>query len=110
VDGAGGWWGMGDGVNAAVWFVGWSALGGFGVRIGGRVSREGETEVVVEAKTELAEGVVGLTLRAVDGGALPGWSPGAHIDVVLGDGLVRQYSQCGDPGDSRTWRDRKSVV
>lgn len=68
------------------------------------MSREGETEVVVEAKTELAEGVVGLTLRAVDGAALPAWSPGAHIDVVLGDGLVRQYSLCGDPGDSRTWR------
>ncbi|TDE25312.1 oxidoreductase [Actinomadura sp. 6K520] len=47
---------------------------------------------------------MGLTLRAVDGGTLPSWRPGAHIDVVLGDGLVRQYSLCGDPNDSRTWR------
>ncbi|WP_433291576.1 PDR/VanB family oxidoreductase [Pseudonocardia sp. CA-142604] len=30
---------------------------------------------------------------------LPAWSPGAHIDVVLPSGLVRQYSLCGDPGD-----------
>ncbi|TDC73751.1 PDR/VanB family oxidoreductase, partial [Actinomadura sp. 7K507] len=49
-------------------------------------------------------GVVGLTLRAADGCALPSWRPGAHVDVVLGEGLVRQYSLCGDPGDSWTWR------
>ena len=63
-----------------------------------------EVEVVVDAKTALADGVVGLTLRAADGGELPAWRPGAHIDVLLGDDLVRQYSLCGDPGDSRTWR------
>ncbi|MEU5988025.1 PDR/VanB family oxidoreductase [Spirillospora sp. NPDC047418] len=63
-----------------------------------------EVEVVVEARAVLADGVVGLTLRAADGGELPAWRPGAHIDVLLGDGLVRQYSLCGDPGDSRTWR------
>ncbi|MFB4307467.1 PDR/VanB family oxidoreductase [Actinomadura sp. GTD37] len=62
------------------------------------------TEVVVEDKAVLAEGVVGLTLRAAAGGDLPSWRPGAHVDVVLGDGLVRQYSLCGDPGDSRVWR------
>lgn len=65
---------------------------------------ESETEVFVEGRAELADGVVGLTLRAVDGGTLPSWRPGAHIDVVLGDGLVRQYSLCGDPNDTRTWR------
>ncbi|WP_243713158.1 PDR/VanB family oxidoreductase [Actinomadura sp. 6K520] len=65
---------------------------------------ESETEVFVEGRAELADGVMGLTLRAVDGGTLPSWRPGAHIDVVLGDGLVRQYSLCGDPNDSRTWR------
>lgn len=65
---------------------------------------EGETEVLVEGRVELADGVVGLTLGAVDGGMLPSWRPGAHIDVVLGDGLVRQYSLCGDPNVSRTWQ------
>jgi ferredoxin-NADP reductase len=63
-----------------------------------------EIEVVVDGRTVLAEGVVGLTLRAADGGDLPSWLPGAHIDVLVGDGLVRQYSLCGDPVDSRTWR------
>lgn len=41
--------------------------------------------------------VVELTLTGRD---LPRWFPGAHIDVHLPSGLVRQYSLCGDP-DSR---------
>ncbi|MET7992220.1 PDR/VanB family oxidoreductase [Amycolatopsis sp. NPDC005232] len=39
-----------------------------------------------------------------DAGALPTWEPGAHIDVFVGDGLVRQYSLCGDPRDADRWR------
>lgn len=31
-----------------------------------------------------------------DGSRLPDWSPGAHIDVVLPSGKIRQYSLCGD--------------
>ncbi|OLT26950.1 ferredoxin [Actinomadura sp. CNU-125] len=62
-----------------------------------------ETEVVVAERTDLADGVVGLTLRAADGGRLPPWRPGAHIDVLLDGDVVRQYSLCGDPGDG-TWR------
>ncbi|HUO39256.1 MAG TPA: PDR/VanB family oxidoreductase [Mycobacterium sp.] len=42
--------------------------------------------------------VVALTLAAADGGPLPRWFPGAHIDVRLPSGRVRQYSLCGDPG------------
>ncbi|MFE7420272.1 PDR/VanB family oxidoreductase [Rhodococcus sp. NPDC057529] len=42
--------------------------------------------------------VVALQLRGEN--ALPGWTPGAHIDVVLPSGLVRQYSLCGpEQGD-----------
>ena len=52
-----------------------------------------------------ADGVVALTPAPPDGGepARPG-SPGAHIDLVLGPGLVRQYSLCGDPADRSAWR------
>jgi ferredoxin-NADP reductase len=32
-----------------------------------------------------------------NGGDLPAWSPGAHIDLVLPSGKVRQYSLCSDP-------------
>lgn len=48
--------------------------------------------------------VVALTLRAADHAPLPSWTPGAHIDVVLPNGSVRQYSLCGDPQDRDTWR------
>ncbi|MFC5289556.1 PDR/VanB family oxidoreductase [Actinokineospora guangxiensis] len=56
-------------------------------------------DLVLEKKEALADGVVELTLRSPDGRDLPPWAPGAHIDIVLGDGLVRQYSLCGDPAE-----------
>jgi ferredoxin-NADP reductase len=55
-------------------------------------------DAVVERLDPLAEGVLGLTLRA---DALPSWTPGAHVDLTLAPGLVRQYSLCGDPAASR---------
>jgi ferredoxin-NADP reductase len=64
----------------------------------------GVTDVLVHDVRPLAEGVVGLTLRAADNGALPPWSPGAHVDLRLEPGLVRQYSLCGDPGDRYRWQ------
>jgi ferredoxin-NADP reductase len=38
------------------------------------------------------------------GSLLPQWSPGAHVDLQLAPGLVRQYSLCGDPADRTAWR------
>lgn len=48
----------------------------------------------IVSRTEPAEGVLQLVLESPD---LPAWTPGAHVDVVLPSGLVRQYSLCGDP-------------
>ncbi|WIX82221.1 PDR/VanB family oxidoreductase [Amycolatopsis carbonis] len=58
----------------------------------------------VAAIRERAEGVRELTLARPDGGRLPDWTPGSHIDLVLPNGLTRQYSLCGDRWDSRTYR------
>ena len=55
--------------------------------------------LVLERKETVAEGVVLLTLRDPEGRPLPEWEPGAHVDLELQDGLVRQYSLCGDPKD-----------
>ncbi|MER5436973.1 PDR/VanB family oxidoreductase [Streptomyces sp. NPDC002790] len=52
----------------------------------------------------IAEDVVSVTLAHPDGARLPDWTPGAHIDLVLPDGTVRQYSLCGDRWDARTYR------
>ncbi|MFF8313044.1 PDR/VanB family oxidoreductase [Streptomyces lydicus] len=59
-------------------------------RAGGAAARR----LTVVERTEEAEGVVRLRL---EGAGLPGWEPGAHLDLVLPSGTVRQYSLCGDP-------------
>ncbi|MEG1456452.1 MAG: PDR/VanB family oxidoreductase, partial [Comamonas sp.] len=43
-------------------------------------------------------------LARVDGQPLPAFSAGAHIDVHLADGLVRQYSLCNDPATRDHYR------
>lgn len=57
----------------------------------------------VAAKVVAAENVVLLTLVNDDGGDLPPWAPGAHIDLVLTPELTRQYSLCGDPADAASY-------
>ncbi|NUT28191.1 MAG: oxidoreductase [Streptomyces sp.] len=63
-----------------------------------------EAELVVDGRELAADGVLALTLRHPLGEQLPAWEPGAHIDVVLGPELERQYSLCGDPADRTAWR------
>ncbi|MFE0647585.1 PDR/VanB family oxidoreductase [Streptomyces sp. NPDC059534] len=53
--------------------------------------------VLVTGRSTPAEGVVELRL---EGEGLPAWQPGAHVDLVLPSGQVRQYSLCGDPADT----------
>ncbi|MEV2221806.1 PDR/VanB family oxidoreductase [Nocardia vinacea] len=59
-------------------------------------------DLVVADRRQEATDVVSLVLRAAGGHPLPGWEPGAHIDIELAPGLERQYSLCG--GDSHSWR------
>ncbi|PVE13220.1 PDR/VanB family oxidoreductase [Streptomyces scopuliridis] len=65
---------------------------------------EYESSLVVAERIESADGVAVLTLRHPGGEPLPEWQPGAHIDLLLDNGLVRHYSLCGDPGDRSAWR------
>ncbi len=58
-----------------------------------------EFDLVVTAREQVARDVVALTLGRPDGGDVPQWTPGAHLDLLLGPDLVRQYSLCGDPAD-----------
>ena len=51
----------------------------------------------VSSRREAADGVAHLTLEAIGDEPLPPWEPGAHVDLRGDDGLVRQYSLCGDP-------------
>ncbi|MFC9246512.1 PDR/VanB family oxidoreductase [Streptomyces sp. NPDC057136] len=52
--------------------------------------------LLITERDVVADGVVRLRLAGDD---LPAWRPGAHLDLVLPSGLVRQYSLCGDPAD-----------
>ncbi|MGY6536001.1 MAG: cytochrome P450 [Pararhodobacter sp.] len=60
--------------------------------------------VVVTHAAPEAEGVLGLTLAAADGADLPGWSPGAHVDLILPSGESRRYSLCGTPAVPGAYR------
>ena len=63
-----------------------------------RVQPVQRMQTAVVTKRELvAPDVVALTLADPDGGLLPAWSPGGHIDVRLPSGRRRQYSLCGQP-------------
>ncbi|GGM64823.1 ferredoxin [Micromonospora sonchi] len=61
-------------------------------------------DLVVIGREQVAAEVVAITLGRPDGGDLPAWAPGAHVDLELGPGLVRQYSLCGDPAERATLR------
>ena len=60
-------------------------------------------DLVIQKVIPEADGVVSLHLADPEGRLLPAWEPGAHLDVVLASGLVRQYSLCGDPADRTTY-------
>ncbi|PVX61170.1 PDR/VanB family oxidoreductase [Paraburkholderia unamae] len=60
-------------------------------------------EVVVKRLSREAEGVLGVELVRADGGALPSFEAGAHVDVALAHGLMRQYSLCNDPVETHRY-------
>jgi ferredoxin-NADP reductase len=59
---------------------------------------------VVQTADTVSESVVALVMTDPSGAPLPRWTPGAHIDLILGDDLVRQYSLCSSPGEPERWR------
>jgi vanillate O-demethylase ferredoxin subunit len=54
-------------------------------------------QVRVARKVSEADGISSFELVAADGAQLPAFEAGAHIDVHLRDGLLRQYSLCNPP-------------
>ncbi|GCE37917.1 Flavodoxin reductases (ferredoxin-NADPH reductases) family 1; Vanillate O-demethylase oxidoreductase [Rhodococcus wratislaviensis] len=63
-----------------------------------------EVDVIIDGITNEADGIISLTFASLTGDKMPRWEPGAHIDVLLGPELERQYSLCGDVNDERTLR------
>lgn len=61
-------------------------------------------ELTIVRREEQAQGVVVLDLVDPAGGRLPPFEAGAHVDVQISPGLVRQYSLCGNPADTHVYR------
>ncbi len=61
-------------------------------------------QVEVASAEVVADGVTKYTLKPLNGGALPEWTAGAHIDVVVAPEYLRQYSLCGDPSDRSSYQ------
>ncbi len=58
----------------------------------------------VSARVQETPDIIVVELAAPDGAQLPAYAAGAHVDVHLGNGMVRQYSLCGDPSDRTCYR------
>lgn len=60
-------------------------------------------EVLIRQKRLEAEGIVSLILASTDGAELPLFEAGAHIDLEIAPGVVRQYSLCNSPEGPTTY-------
>ncbi|QTG82917.1 oxidoreductase [Arthrobacter crystallopoietes] len=60
-------------------------------------------DVEVTETEPASDSILALRLEHPRGEALPSWEAGAHVDVMLPNGLLRQYSLCSRPEDS-FWR------
>jgi ferredoxin-NADP reductase/nitrite reductase/ring-hydroxylating ferredoxin subunit len=61
--------------------------------------RKAALRVQIARKWQAADGIAGFQLRPIKGN-LPTFQPGAHIDVHMPNGEIRQYSITNGPGES----------
>lgn len=61
-------------------------------------------QVKVLHKKQEAQDICSYELVRTDGGQLPAFSAGSHVDVHLPGGLIRQYSLCNDPAERHRYR------
>ena len=60
-------------------------------------------EVSVVARHNQAQDICSFELARLDGSPLPAFTAGAHIDVHLPGGLIRQYSLCNPPWENQSY-------
>lgn len=68
-----------------------------------RCTAPGLLEVKVTAIENLATDICSFEFSLADGQRLPPFTAGAHVDIHLPGGGVRQYSLCNDPADERRY-------
>jgi len=65
-----------------------------------------QTDIAVRVTRaeKIAEGIHLFEMRPKDGGELPAFTAGSHINLRLPNGLVRKYSLCSDPAERDHYR------
>jgi vanillate O-demethylase ferredoxin subunit len=61
-------------------------------------------EVRVARKNVEAEGITSFEFVRPDGGTLPAFEPGAHLDIHVPGGLIRQYSLCNPANETHRYQ------
>ena len=56
-------------------------------------------KLLVERREQIEDDWIRLSFRHSVRPHLPAWTPGAHVDLRLEDGIIRQYSLTSDPDD-----------
>jgi cytochrome P450/ferredoxin-NADP reductase len=64
----------------------------------------GEHVLKIGVVRQLAKGIIELEFHSPTGTALPEWTAGAHIDLVLPGDLTRSYSLVGGSSNQAIWR------
>ena len=59
--------------------------------------------VVLSRRDDMTADVAAYEFTATDGGELPPFEAGAHVDVVIAPEYLRAFSLAGDPADRRRW-------
>ncbi len=100
---------VGEGRGVVGLPVAWDVRLASVVHAGGDVTVPGtaatpDVHVIVEKVVPVADGIIEFSLRSPSEQTLLGWTPGAHIDVGVGENVYRQYSLCGDPHDTGRWQ------
>ncbi|HEY5754761.1 MAG TPA: ferredoxin reductase, partial [Steroidobacter sp.] len=60
-------------------------------------------QLKISARREEAQQICSYELVDSQGRTLPPFTPGAHVDVQIGPGLIRQYSLCNDPSEQHRY-------
>lgn len=74
--------------------------------VSGEATADHTRDLDVACITQEAEDIKSFELRSPDGNPLPEFAAGAHLEVRLPDGMLRQYSLCNDPAE----RDRYLIA
>ncbi|MBB94335.1 MAG: NAD-binding oxidoreductase [Rhodobacteraceae bacterium] len=61
-------------------------------------------QALVSKVDALSATVTAYEFSSPDGGPLPAWTAGGHVDVVVAPEFLRQYSLAGDPADRSRYR------